>query len=150
LVEIAGWVCPLTPLEVHLRQAAGEAGYAGGFLEHYVEPVLYPAGLTRGMQVGLGIAVLALNVAVYAVVWRRWRLCGEHMGRLTEDERDRLLNVFDAVSVAIPDRPRAEVEAELDEIRQARRAGGRQSGDGARSTSPSPPVPSRGTPRSGR
>jgi hypothetical protein len=70
-VEIAGWICPLTPLEVHLRRAAGEAGYAGGFLAHYVEPVLYPAGLTRGVQVGLGIAVVALNVGVYLIAWRR-------------------------------------------------------------------------------
>jgi len=72
-VEIAGWVCPLTPLEVRLRRGAGEAGYAGGFLEHYVEPVLYPSGLTRGMQVGLGIAVVALNAGVYVVAWRRRR-----------------------------------------------------------------------------
>ena len=70
-VEIAGWVCPLTPLEISLRWAAGEAGYAGGFLEHYVMPVMYPAGLTREIQVGLGIGVLALNLGVYAVLWRR-------------------------------------------------------------------------------
>lgn len=70
-VEIAGWMCPLTPLENALRRAAGQAGYAGGFLEHYVAPVLYPPGLTRGFQVALGVAVLALNVAVYSIVWRR-------------------------------------------------------------------------------
>ena len=70
-VEIAGWVCPLTPLEISLRRAAGEAGYAGGFLEHYVMPLMYPAGLTREIQVGLGIAVLVLNLGVYAVLWRR-------------------------------------------------------------------------------
>jgi hypothetical protein len=73
LVEVAGWVCPLTPLEVALRRAAGEGGYSGGFLAHYVEPLLYPPGLTRGMQVGLGLAVIALNLGVYAVVWRRRR-----------------------------------------------------------------------------
>lgn len=72
-VEMAGWVCPLTPLEISLRRAAGEAGYSGGFLEHYVEPALYPAGLTRGIEVGLGIAVVVLNAAVYAVAWRRRR-----------------------------------------------------------------------------
>jgi len=70
-VEVAGWVCPLTPLEISLRRAAGEAGYSEGFLEHYVEPVLYPSGLTREIQVGLGLAVVALNVVVYAWVWRR-------------------------------------------------------------------------------
>lgn len=72
-VELAGWICPLTPLEVSLREAAGQAGYSGGFLQHYVIPVLYPAGLTRGIQVGLGVTVLVLNLAAYSVVWRRKR-----------------------------------------------------------------------------
>jgi hypothetical protein len=72
-VEVAGWICPLTPLEVDLRGRAGEAGYPGGFLEHYVTPLLYPAGLTREIQIGLGIAVVVVNVVVYAWVWRRWR-----------------------------------------------------------------------------
>jgi hypothetical protein len=72
-VEIAGWVCPLTPLEVSLRRQAGESGYAGGFLEHYVVPVLYPAGLTREIQIGLGVAVLLLNAGLYAWAARRHR-----------------------------------------------------------------------------
>ena len=71
LVEVAGWICPLTPLEVALRQAAGDAGYAGDFLEHYLVAVVYPEGLTRGVQVVLGAAVLLANLAIYAVVLRR-------------------------------------------------------------------------------
>jgi hypothetical protein len=71
LVEMAGWICPLTPLEVSLRRRAGEAGYTEGFLEHYVTPVLYPAGLTRDVQVLLGVLVVLLNAAVYAWAWRR-------------------------------------------------------------------------------
>src|SRR5207237_1335099 len=50
VIEYQGWVCPLTPLENDLRRRAGLAGYAGGFVEHYVLPVLYPAGLTRPTQ----------------------------------------------------------------------------------------------------
>ena len=72
-VELAGWICPLTPLEVTLRRQAGQAGYAGGFLEHYLVPILYPVGLTRGIQIGLGCGALVLNVAIYTVVTRRWR-----------------------------------------------------------------------------
>ena len=72
-VEVSGRVCPLTPLEVSWRRRAGEVGYSGGFLEHYVTAVLYPAGLTRDVQVGLRVAVLVLNLVVYALVWRRWR-----------------------------------------------------------------------------
>jgi Protein of Unknown function (DUF2784) len=71
-IEFSGFVCPLTPLEVGLRRRGGEAGYEGGFIEHYVTAALYPSGLTRGVQVGLGVAVLVINVTVY-VVWMRRR-----------------------------------------------------------------------------
>jgi hypothetical protein len=73
LIELAGWVCPLTPLELWLRARAGEAGYGGGFVEHYVLPVLYPGALTRNLQVALGIAVLAVNAVVYTWLWHRRR-----------------------------------------------------------------------------
>lgn len=68
-IEFAGWICPLTPLENHLRRLAGQAGYSGGFVENYILPVLYPAGLTRGVQIGLGVAVFAINTAVYTWVF---------------------------------------------------------------------------------
>ena len=73
LVEFAGWICPLTPLEVSLRQAAGGAGYSGDFVEHYLVAALYPDGLTREVQFALGAAVVVLNAAIYAVMWRRAR-----------------------------------------------------------------------------
>lgn len=72
-VELAGWICPLTPLEVSWRRRAGQAGYEGGFIEHYVIPVLYPSGLTREIQIGLGVAVVVLNVGLYGWVWWRSR-----------------------------------------------------------------------------
>lgn len=65
LIELGGWTCPLTPLETVLREFAGEAGYVGGFIDHYVMPLVYPPGLTRGMQIGLGIIVLTVNLCVY-------------------------------------------------------------------------------------
>ena len=65
LIEFAGWICPLTPLENHFRRAAGQAGYTGGFIEHYVIPIVYPAGLTRNTQVLLGIAVTVVNLVAY-------------------------------------------------------------------------------------
>lgn len=71
LIEFAGWICPLTPLENDLRRAAGDAGYTGGFVEHYLIPIVYPGGLTRGMQIGLGIAVVVINVLAYWGVARR-------------------------------------------------------------------------------
>lgn len=71
LIEFANWPCPLTPLENWLRRRAGSAGYETGFIEHYLVPLLYPPGLTRGLQIGLGIGVLAVNIAVYTWVGRR-------------------------------------------------------------------------------
>ncbi|HQR47999.1 MAG TPA: DUF2784 domain-containing protein [Steroidobacteraceae bacterium] len=72
-IEFAGWICPLTPLENHWRRLAGEEGYAGGFVEHYVFPVLYPDGLTRNAQLVLGALVLLINVAAYGWAIRRRR-----------------------------------------------------------------------------
>jgi hypothetical protein len=73
LIEFQGWICPLTPLEKSLRAAAGLAGYEGGFIEHYLLPVLYPSGLTRGVQLVLGTAVVAINLGVYGYLWLRRR-----------------------------------------------------------------------------
>ena len=68
LIEFQGWICPLTPLEQNLLHAAGQQGYAGGFVEHYVLAVIYPAQLTRSLQIVLGTIVIVLNVVIYAVV----------------------------------------------------------------------------------
>lgn len=72
-VAWAGWVCPLTPMENALRRAAGQAGYSGGFVEHYLLGLIYPEGLTRGLQVGLGVFVALLNLAAYALLIRARR-----------------------------------------------------------------------------
>jgi hypothetical protein len=74
LIELVGWVCPLTPLEKRLRESAGLQGYEGGFVEHYILPVLYPSGLTRGVQLLLGALVIGVNLAVYGIVLRRGRI----------------------------------------------------------------------------
>ena len=70
-VELSGRVCPLTPLENRLRQMAGSGGYAGDFLDQYLVRLIYPPGLTREMQIALGIGVVLLNVGVYAWAIRR-------------------------------------------------------------------------------
>lgn len=73
LIEFTGWICPLTPLENRLRIAGGTEGYHGGFVEHYLLPIIYPAGLTPLIQLILGLAAIGVNVAVYAFVVSRWR-----------------------------------------------------------------------------
>ncbi|MEX0733931.1 MAG: DUF2784 domain-containing protein [Steroidobacteraceae bacterium] len=72
-IEIFGWICPLTPLENRLRALGGEDGYAGGFIEHYLTALIYPAGLTRNLQFLLGALVVAINLAVYLRLWQRRR-----------------------------------------------------------------------------
>ena len=76
-IEAVGWICPLTPLENLLRRHAGDAGYAGGFIEHYIITLLYPPGLTRTVQFVLTAAVVAINLAVYAALLRKWRTIGQ-------------------------------------------------------------------------
>ena len=75
-IEFLGWICPLTPLENMLRARGGDTGYATGFVEHYIMPILYPAALTRKMQIGLGMIVLGVNIAVYLIFWKRTRKTG--------------------------------------------------------------------------
>ena len=70
-LEYGGWVCPLTPLENTFRTHAGLAGYAGGFVEHHVIPLLYPAGLTPPQQVVLGSLALVVNFVAYGLLVRR-------------------------------------------------------------------------------
>ena len=72
-IEFVGGICPLTPLENHWRRMAGELGYPGGFIEHYIVSALYPDGLTRNVQVVLGALVVVVNVAIYAWALRRSR-----------------------------------------------------------------------------
>jgi hypothetical protein len=64
-VEASGAICPLTSIENALRLKAGEAGYDGGFIAHYLLALIYPEGLTRQVQMGLGFGVVVLNLAVY-------------------------------------------------------------------------------------
>ena len=65
-IEFGGWICPLTPLENRWRALAGQEGYVGGFVENYILPLMYPAGLTRPVQIALGLGVMGINVALYA------------------------------------------------------------------------------------
>ena len=72
-IETSGRICPLTPLEIHLRQLAGEAGYQGGFLDHYVVSLLYPSWLTRPDQWLLAALLLVINIVAYGALLRRSR-----------------------------------------------------------------------------
>ncbi|MGE0030679.1 MAG: DUF2784 domain-containing protein [Steroidobacteraceae bacterium] len=76
-IEFGGWICPLTPLEKWLRERGGEGAYAGGFIEHYVTALIYPAGLTRNLQLLIGAGVLAINAAIYLRLWQRRRARGQ-------------------------------------------------------------------------
>ena len=79
-VELKGWICPLTPLEKWLRKQGGLGGYEGSFVEHYILAILYPRGLTRPVQVALGLLVIGVNAWVY---WKVWRAGGRSGVRLS-------------------------------------------------------------------
>ena len=72
LIEFTGGICPLTPLENKLRLAGGEAGFSGGFIEKYIVSLIYPEGLTRWVQILLGLAVILVNISIYGyLLWQR-------------------------------------------------------------------------------
>ena len=72
-VVIKGWICPLTPWEQSLRVAAGQQGFSGGFVEHYLLAAIYPDGLTRTVQIALGSAVVVFNALIYGLIFFRGR-----------------------------------------------------------------------------
>jgi hypothetical protein len=71
LIEFAGWFCPLTTLENRFREKAGMCGYSGGFIDHYLVPLVYPEGLTRELQMWIGVVVLAFNLSIYGLLFVR-------------------------------------------------------------------------------
>jgi hypothetical protein len=73
MVELLGWVCPLTPWENHFRRLAGQAGYEGDFIQHYLLAAIYPDGLTRNVQIMLGLALVVINLAFYGLLLCRAR-----------------------------------------------------------------------------
>lgn len=74
IVELKGWVCPLTPWENKLRLLAGQESYSEGFIEHYLLPIIYPPGLTRDIQTTLGLLVVVINIVIYGVfLYRMYR-----------------------------------------------------------------------------
>jgi Protein of Unknown function (DUF2784) len=81
LIEFGGWICPLTPVEKHFRALGHQAGYPESFVEHYITRLMYPAGLTRGMQVAIGVFVIAINLALY------WLAFGRHRARRARARR---------------------------------------------------------------
>ncbi len=73
-IEFKGWICPLTPLENWFREKGGNSIYQGDFIEHYLLPIIYPADLTRGLQIFFGLSVIIINIAVYIWVLKKTRV----------------------------------------------------------------------------
>jgi hypothetical protein len=69
VIELIGWVCPLTYLENYFRRMGGESGYRGTFIERYLEPVLYPLGLTQLSHIILGLSAIFVNLLIYHQLW---------------------------------------------------------------------------------
>ncbi len=67
-INLMSWTCPLTPLEKRLRIAGGGASYQGGFIHHYMGPLVYPRGMPRKLELTAGVSVLLWNAIVYLIV----------------------------------------------------------------------------------
>lgn len=79
LIEFTAGLCPLTHIEVELRRKAGDTGYSGSFIEHYLLPIIYPAGLTRDIQFGMAGFVILVNVTIYGIlIYRLWFSQSKH------------------------------------------------------------------------
>jgi hypothetical protein len=73
-IEFKGWMCPLTPLENWFREKGENVIYQGDFVEHYLLPIIYPADLTRRLQIIFGLSVIIINIAVYRWVLNKTRV----------------------------------------------------------------------------
>lgn len=73
VVNLFGWVCPLTHVENYFLSKAGLAGYKGGFIGHYLEPLVYPGGMPRNFELIAGISIILWNILVYAFVLLYWK-----------------------------------------------------------------------------
>jgi hypothetical protein len=68
-IELSGWICPLTPLETWFRRQAEVDIYQGGFISHYLVPIIYPPGLTSNTQWLLAAGLIVTNVVIYAYIF---------------------------------------------------------------------------------
>ena len=73
LIEVGGWICPLTYWENALREKAGEQVYTGDFVATYIMPILYPDALTRELQWLFAVLVIVINAFIYYRVWVKYR-----------------------------------------------------------------------------
>jgi hypothetical protein len=73
VVELTGWICPLTPLENYLRHLGGSSSYSGDFIEQYLIPIIYPANLTAATKYILGGLVIVVNLILYFLVIQKQR-----------------------------------------------------------------------------
>ncbi|MFP4514043.1 MAG: DUF2784 domain-containing protein [Acidimicrobiales bacterium] len=80
-ISVLRFRCPLTPLEIHLRELAGQSGYDGGFIDHYIMAIIYPSGLTPTIQLWMAIGLVTLNVVAYGVLSTR----RHHAGSVAAD-----------------------------------------------------------------
>ena len=70
-IEFFSWVCPLTYLEIYLREIGNANSYDDSFVQHYLLPVIYPSGLTTDIQFLLGVIVITINLIIYFIVWHK-------------------------------------------------------------------------------
>ena len=68
-IELTHSICPLTYLENWFLHKANLTIYSEGFIQNYLMPIVYPASLTKDLQIYLGIALILINIVIYAFIF---------------------------------------------------------------------------------
>ena len=68
-IELTHSICPLTYLENWFLHKANLTTYSEGFIQNYLMPIVYPASLTKDLQIYLGIALILINIVIYAFIF---------------------------------------------------------------------------------
>ncbi len=72
-IELTNSICPLTYLENWLLQKANLTTYSEGFIQNYLVPIVYPTNLTKDTQIYLGIALIVINIVLYAFIFSKMK-----------------------------------------------------------------------------
>ena len=70
-IELTNSICPLTYLENWFLQKANLTTYSEGFIQNYLVPIVYPTNLTKDIQIFLGIALILINIVIYAFIFSK-------------------------------------------------------------------------------
>ena len=70
-IELTNSICPLTYLENWFLHKANLTTYSEGFIQNYLVQIVYPVSLTKDLQIYIGIALIVINIVIYALIFSK-------------------------------------------------------------------------------